>query len=516
MNAPPPPEEARAIGAVLAGKYEVKRLIGKGGMGSVYEGVHRDIGKRVAIKLLETEHSRAEEIAARFRREGRAASRIESEHVVQVFDVGEDPTHGLYMVMEFLVGEDLAARLEREKLLDVPVAVDIAWQTARGLAKAHAAGVIHRDLKPGNIFLGQRDDGSTVVKLVDFGISKLVVDEVTGAPSSVNGEEPPKSSQPITRHGSAVGTPQYMSPEQAQGHAIDQRADIWALGAVLYEMLAGRPAYDLLDNYEQTIFAIVLRKPPPLAEVAPWVPGPVVAILDKALDHDLAQRMPDCSTFARMLSEVARMPDLGARPSAAPHAPLALTRRSTGNAKAVVIPSGGSPRIAHAETSPAAPISPPATVTGVSVKTGSHDSLEVEAVAPRRSSRLAVAAVLFLGAVAAGAGFVLLRGKSPSPASGSPRQAESALSAASPVVETYTVAQPSPSAPGSASSVGSGAVAAPPSGSAPVAVAPSVSGVASGKPAPGKPGPAPKPASSASGKPPGDDQFGGTGLSTSF
>jgi len=516
MFAPPSPESRpAAIGAVLAGKYEVKRLIGKGGMGSVYEGLHVEIGKRVAIKLLETEHSRAEEIAARFRREGRAASRVESDHVVQVFDVGEDPVHGLYMVMEFLVGEDLAARLEREKLLDVPVALDIAWQAARGLAKAHAAGVIHRDLKPGNIFLAQRDDGSTVVKLVDFGISKLIV-EAEGPRS----EEAPKSSEPrgaITRHGSAVGTPQYMSPEQAQGHPIDHRADVWALGAVLYEMLSGKQAYELLENYEQTIFAIVLRKPPPLAEVAPWVPASVIDIVQKALEHDLPQRIADCGVFARMLSEVAKSGDVGARPSA-PNAPLALMRRTTGsNDNVVVITPGHAPVISRATSAETAPmmnafdsksepriaISPPGTVTGVSVKTGAHDSLEPDEPqleAPRRSSKVAVVAVLLLGLVAAAAAFVMIRGNPLSPNSGAATGAEPTgqpAVSASPSVEVYAA----------------------PSVTASASAAPVVSASASAKPV-GKPLKNPKPVASASaapsGKPAGDDQFGGTGLSTSF
>jgi serine/threonine protein kinase len=493
-------DDARAVGAVLAGKYEVKRLIGKGGMGSVYEGVHREIGKRVAIKLLETEHSRADEIAARFRREGRAASRIESEHVVQVFDVGEDPTHGLYMVMEFLVGEDLAVRLERENLLDVAVAVDIAWQTARGLAKAHAAGVIHRDLKPGNVFLTRRDDGTAAVKLVDFGISKLMAQDVAhahGAPAPGAGEVP-ASSQPITQHGSAVGTPQYMSPEQAQGHAIDHRADVWALGAVLYEMLAGRPAYDLLENYEQTIFAIVLRRPPSLAEVAPWVPPPVVAIVHAALEHDLARRLPDCATFARELSEVARMPDLGARPSGLPHAPIALTRRSSDDEKVVVVPPGG-------PAASASPTEPPATVTGVSVKTDAHDSIVPEAPPPRRSSRFAIAAVLLTGAVAAGAGFVMLKGRPPSQHAGSVKPAEPpppVPSVLAPLVEatgSSHLPSPPPVASGAPSAVPSSSVRAP------------ASTKTLQKPEPPRPNP-----SASGGKPAGEEQFGGTGLTTSF
>src|SRR5579859_1738328 len=283
--------EDSPIGVTLAGKFLVKRLIGKGGMGAVFEGTHVEIGKRVAIKLIEPEHARSQEIAQRFRQEARAASKVESEHIVQVFDVGQDDRWGLYMVMEYLTGVDLAKRIDTDGQMDVAAAIDIAYQSARGLAKAHAAGVIHRDLKPANIFLSERDDGMVTVKLVDFGISKIIAAE--------QGIDDPK--RPITRWGSAVGTPQYMSPEQAQGQAIDHRTDVWALGACLYEMLSGKQAYELLESYEQTIFAIVLKRPPPLDEIAADVPVALADIVDKALEKDLDLRIPDCATFAQML-----------------------------------------------------------------------------------------------------------------------------------------------------------------------------------------------------------------------
>ncbi len=519
MAAPSP------IGATLAGKYEIRRMIGRGGMGAVYEGLHVDIGKRVAIKLLETEHSKAEEISERFRREGRAASRVESEHVVQVFDVGQDETHGLYMVMEFLDGEDLARRLERERLIDTPHAVDIAWQAARGLAKAHAAGVIHRDLKPGNIFLAQRDDGAVSVKIVDFGISKLVA-----------GLEEQKGS--ITRHGSAVGTPQYMSPEQAQGFPIDHRTDVWALGCVLYEMLAGKQAYELKENYEQTIFAIVLRKPPPLLETAPWVPVQIAAIVDKALEHDLEQRMPDCGTFARMLAEAARALDLGGRPGAG-NAPLALMRRNVtasnprimleehGPISPVVVinAAGSSPVVSRATAAATAPAmnavdhdsvsrlqayQQPPTVTGVAVKTGHYPSVEPEPIeeeTPKRSSRTAVVAVLLLGALSAAAAFVMVRGNPFDRAPAKP----AAVSAAptpeplvAPLPPPIVSAEPQPSvvASTSASAKASASVSSKPGSKKVVVAAPSASASAapSQKPPP----------------PPGDDQFGGTGVSNSY
>ncbi len=241
------------IGAVLDGKYAIRRLIGRGGMGAVYEGEHLAIGRRVAIKLIDREHSKNEETAARFRREARAAGRVESSHIVHVFDVGNDPTFGVYLVMEYLKGEDLRRKLDRVEKLDPAFAADLAHQTARGLAKAHAAGVIHRDLKPANVFLCARDDDRPTVKIVDFGVSKLISRGLTDA-----------DKRAITRAGVTMGSPQYMSPEQVQGQEVDARTDVWALGAVLYEMVAGRPAYPLLDSYEPTVLAIVLPEPPPL------------------------------------------------------------------------------------------------------------------------------------------------------------------------------------------------------------------------------------------------------------
>src|SRR3954470_24472138 len=146
-------------GTLVAGKYRVKRRIGAGGMGAVYEGEHIEIGKRVAIKVIEHEHARSSELAARFKREARAASAVESEHIVQVFDVGSDEKIGLYMVMELLVGEDLASRLEKAGgPIPTDEAVTIATQTGRALAKAHGAGVVHRDLKPANLYLTRRED----------------------------------------------------------------------------------------------------------------------------------------------------------------------------------------------------------------------------------------------------------------------------------------------------------------------------------------------------------------------
>jgi serine/threonine protein kinase len=289
------------LGKTIAGKYRVKRLIGVGGMGSVYEGEHVEIGKRIAIKVIDPAHAGSEEVAVRFKREARAASRVESENIVQVFDVGNDPSCGLYMVMEYLVGEDLAERLIRENLLDVQLAASIGAQAARALAKAHAAGVVHRDLKPANLFLTTREDGSLQVKILDFGISKLTRDETGNSFAPTEGG----TRRALTRQGIVIGTPQYMSPEQAQGLPLDHRTDVWSLGAVLYEALAGRTAFAEMPTYEQTIIQIVMQRPKALVDVAPWVPADLAAIIHEALTHDVTQRLPDCRVFARRIVEAA-------------------------------------------------------------------------------------------------------------------------------------------------------------------------------------------------------------------
>jgi len=323
-------------GKTVAGKYLIKRLIGAGGMGAVYEGEHVDIGKRVAIKVIHPAHAASEEIAARFHREARAASVVESEGIVQVFDVGSDPDVGLYMVMEYLTGEDLAQRLEREQRLEPPIAVDIVLQAARALAKAHAAGVIHRDLKPANLFLVTREDGTTLVKVLDFGISKL----------TPNAREPAPTTAPrtLTRAGVVIGTAQYMSPEQAQGLAVDLRTDVWSLGCVLYEALAGRSPYPEQETYEQTIIQIVTKRPTPLVEVAPWVPPRLAAIVHEALTPELDARLPDCGAFAHRLFELAptsALPAIGDVTGDSARRSRAATPKPNGTGEGVAVASTG-------------------------------------------------------------------------------------------------------------------------------------------------------------------------------
>ena len=285
------------VGLAVGGKYEVRRVLGIGGMGVVCEAVHLDLGKKVAIKLIDKTMKESELIVARFRREAFALGQLQSEHIVDVFDVGADARVGLYMVMEHLPGEDLQSRLERDKRLDLTTCVMIGHQMARGLEKAHAAGVIHRDLKPANVFLTTRDNGSLLVKLLDFGVSKLLND-AGGAR--------------ITGSGAPIGTPLYMSPEQAEGKDdTDGRADIWSLGAVLYEALAGAPPFADRGSYHGTIVGILTSRPKLLRDAAPWVPHELAKVVDAMLVHDRDARIKTAEQVTKRLLEAypAVLPD---------------------------------------------------------------------------------------------------------------------------------------------------------------------------------------------------------------
>jgi serine/threonine protein kinase len=281
-------------GRLVASKYRIARLIAAGSMGEVYEAVHVGIGKHVALKVMPHELTSSRELTARFRREVRAAGMLESEYIVQVFDAGQDAELGLYLVTEFLVGEDLEVRLARERHLDAATAAAIGYQVARGLAKAHAAGVIHRDLKPGNIFLAERDGGARIAKILDFGVSKRrTVDDVM-----VDADE----EEFTTAVGVTLGTPEYMSPEQAEGLPdLDNRADVWSLAATLYHALSGQPPYEG-DSPVSVMMRIVSEDARPLAVVAPWVPAALCGVVNAGLSRDRDERTPDAASFAEALA----------------------------------------------------------------------------------------------------------------------------------------------------------------------------------------------------------------------
>jgi len=311
---PAPDELERWVGATVGGKYRVLRLIGRGGMGAVFAAENTVIGKRVALKFLSGEAARDRDAARRFQREAQSASRIESEHIVQVFDAGTTPEGLPFLVMEHLTGEDLRAKLTREKQLSVSEALAITQQVLRALVRAHGAGIVHRDLKPDNVFLCARDDGSMLIKLVDFGISKL--DRGTMGAR-------------LTRRGTVLGSAYYMSPEQAQASdSVDQRSDLYGAGAMLFEMLAGRPPH-AGPTLESVLVAICTQDAPSLASFRSDLPLGLADAVARALERDSAARFASAGDFIAALGAVGSSP--------APHARGRTSRTLAAGAIATLI-----------------------------------------------------------------------------------------------------------------------------------------------------------------------------------
>jgi serine/threonine-protein kinase len=275
-------------GDVLAGKYRVERVLGAGGMGVVLAAQHLDLEKRVAIKLMRAEMLADAGSVARFLREARAAVRIESEHVARVLDVGRIENGAPYLVMEFLEGVDLQARLRERGPMPVPQAVDFLVQACVGVAEAHALGIVHRDLKPANLFLIRRSDGQPLVKVLDFGISKLAD---LGSESGMS----------VTKTGSVMGSPLYMSPEQMRSAKdVDARSDIWALGVILFELLTGRTPF-LGTTLTEVTVQVITEPPPPVRSLRPDVPGGLEAVIQRCLEKDRRVRFSNVAEVARAL-----------------------------------------------------------------------------------------------------------------------------------------------------------------------------------------------------------------------
>ena len=264
-------------GEVLDEKYELLRLIGHGGMGAVFEARHLLIGSSSAVKILHAAVARSEKVIRRFRKEARIAGALGHANVVKVTDMGGLDSDRPYIVMEFLEGRSLREHLDAMGPLPISEAIDIVSQLLRGLGAVHGAGVIHRDLKPDNIFLVESDGSSqAVAKILDFGISKILGPDIDQAT--------------LTRTGAVVGTPYYMSPEQAMGKKeLDHRTDIYSTGAILYQMLAGRRPF-LADNYNALIAAILMQAPTPLRSLRQDIPDGLEEIVLKALSRNPEDR----------------------------------------------------------------------------------------------------------------------------------------------------------------------------------------------------------------------------------
>ena len=276
-------------GDVVAGKYRIESVIGTGGMGVVLGAHDTSLGRRVAIKFLSPHKARNDDANARFVREARAAASIQSEHVVRVFEVGTLPTGASYIVMEHLAGGDLAQILGSRGALPIDEAVDYLLEACEAIGEAHNRGIVHRDLKPQNLFVTHTPDGSSCVKVLDFGISKAI-DEV--APN-------------LTATDTVMGTPLYMSPEQVRSlKSVDLRSDIWALGAILFELVSASPIYEAASA--TALCAMIAMDPPtPLRARRPDAPPELEAVILRCLHKDPNGRYADVAALAEALAPFA-------------------------------------------------------------------------------------------------------------------------------------------------------------------------------------------------------------------
>jgi serine/threonine-protein kinase len=288
---PPKAMQRDLVGKTIGGKYVVRRVLGEGGMGSVFEAEHLTIGRSVAVKVLHPNQARKKDAVRRFHQEARAAGAIGHPNICEVYDLGTLDDGSPYLVMEKLVGETLADRIAAEGGLPFDDVIDILVQVLSGLVAAHEKGIVHRDIKPENVFLTRRVGCPPLCKLLDFGVSKMIGPLIGQREEDLD----------LTRTGMVMGTPYYMSPEQARGDRnLDARVDLYACGVILYEALTGRRPFTAA-NYNALLLQILSNSPRPARELRPALPTGFDAVLEMALARNREDRYRTATDFQRDL-----------------------------------------------------------------------------------------------------------------------------------------------------------------------------------------------------------------------
>ncbi len=366
-----PADGASRLGQVVSGRYRIQELLGEGGMGAVYLAEHTLMRKRVALKLLHPDMSENDEVLARFRREAEAAAHIEHPNVAAATDFGQTEDGAFFLVLEYIEGTSLRQTLFGGAL-PIARALHVARQIALALERAHGAGIVHRDLKPENVMLVKKGDDADFVKVLDFGIAKV-------EPSARDAA----SSQPLTRLGTILGTPEYMAPEQALGEVVGPPADLYAVGVILYEMVTGKHPFDASDS--MAVLSMHMIAPvPPMAERAPGIPvePAVEALVRKLLEKEAKNRYPSARALIEAIESTATscgIELIGAPP---------FSRVSMANIAAAPPPPASSTQDvdAYAKTSfgtPAGPQPPPPSLARTSPSTTAALEAPIERIRSR-------------------------------------------------------------------------------------------------------------------------------------
>ncbi|HVV48638.1 MAG TPA: serine/threonine-protein kinase [Polyangia bacterium] len=434
-DASPPAADDPLIGTVVSERYRILRKVGEGGMGAVYQAEHALIEKRVALKILFADLTRRPDLVMRFLQEAKSASRIGQENVIDISDFGQSPDGLVYIAMEFLEGEDLGRTLKAEKHLPWLRARPILMQITKALRAAHAKGIIHRDMKPENVYLIQKEGRPDFVKVLDFGIAKVVSADENDGPR-------------LTQTGMIFGTPEYMSPEQAQGHPPDHRVDVYAVGCIMYHMLTGAVPFTA-DSFMGILTKHLLEPVIPPRQRRPEldIPADVEAVCLRAMEKERDKRYPDMDAFYKALGEAGGVPFEPSNVFLPPMASLKYPRLTETN------------QVAARESKTAISVSPPART--FEDERPQRAEAASAGMAPAVKIGLGVAGAVVVAVVLA----LALRGGPAAPSA-------TAAAGASPARTPATMAGPKPGAPAPATQPPAAAAAPPVNAAAATEAAP--------------------------------------------